>query len=327
MGLMSWLVAAGTRHDQSDRDRLADRHGDRLRPPAPRRSSGASRCWPASSPGRASTLADFGHFLLWTTLGNAVGGPFFVALIKYGHASAEANQVPQPQLSEMPTLKLVPWRERSGSHGARPTASLRAQDAEGAGRQGGPRPLDHGRAELRRRLGLHHRRHAAQHRRHRHGRHSRPAQGPPAQPGAGLRERRRVHEVLVRGRRGPARRPFVLVIEGSIPNEKIKSEGYWAALGTDKTHRPADHHLRMDRPPGAQGVGRRRRRHLRHLRRHPRHGRQPDRLHGPGRLPRLELALQGRPARSSTCPAARCSRTTSWKRSSICSTRWPASPR
>jgi len=28
--------------------------------------------------------------------------------------------------------------------------------------------------------------------------------------------------------------PFVLVIEGSIPNESIKSEGYWAALGTDK---------------------------------------------------------------------------------------------
>ena len=28
--------------------------------------------------------------------------------------------------------------------------------------------------------------------------------------------------------------PFVLVIEGSIPNEKIKAEGYWAALGTDK---------------------------------------------------------------------------------------------
>ncbi len=27
--------------------------------------------------------------------------------------------------------------------------------------------------------------------------------------------------------------PFVLVVEGSIPNEKIKKEGYWAALGTD----------------------------------------------------------------------------------------------
>ena len=27
--------------------------------------------------------------------------------------------------------------------------------------------------------------------------------------------------------------PFVLVVEGSIPNEKIKTEGYWAAFGTD----------------------------------------------------------------------------------------------
>ena len=29
--------------------------------------------------------------------------------------------------------------------------------------------------------------------------------------------------------------PFVLVVEGSIPNEKIKKEGYWAGLGTDPT--------------------------------------------------------------------------------------------
>lgn len=28
--------------------------------------------------------------------------------------------------------------------------------------------------------------------------------------------------------------PFVLVVEGSIPNEKIHAEGYWAALGTNK---------------------------------------------------------------------------------------------
>jgi hydrogenase small subunit len=27
--------------------------------------------------------------------------------------------------------------------------------------------------------------------------------------------------------------PFVLVVEGSIPNEKIKKEGYWAGLGTN----------------------------------------------------------------------------------------------
>ncbi len=33
--------------------------------------------------------------------------------------------------------------------------------------------------------------------------------------------------------------PFVLVVEGSIPNENIKREGYWAAQGTDpKTGQP-----------------------------------------------------------------------------------------
>jgi hydrogenase small subunit len=29
--------------------------------------------------------------------------------------------------------------------------------------------------------------------------------------------------------------PFLLVVEGSIPNEKIKKEGYWAAFGADRT--------------------------------------------------------------------------------------------
>ena len=32
---------------------------------------------------------------------------------------------------------------------------------------------------------------------------------------------------------GKLENPFVLVVEGSMPNEKIKREGYWAALGTD----------------------------------------------------------------------------------------------
>ncbi|MFL6196638.1 MAG: formate/nitrite transporter family protein [Thermoanaerobaculia bacterium] len=35
--------------------------------------------------GRGATLADFGAFLLWATLGNILGGTLFVALIKYGH--------------------------------------------------------------------------------------------------------------------------------------------------------------------------------------------------------------------------------------------------
>ncbi|HSQ57174.1 MAG TPA: hypothetical protein VLM40_15730, partial [Gemmata sp.] len=32
--------------------------------------------------------------------------------------------------------------------------------------------------------------------------------------------------------------PFVLVVEGSIPNEHNKTEGFWAALGTDSTGQP-----------------------------------------------------------------------------------------
>jgi formate/nitrite transporter FocA (FNT family) len=33
-----------------------------------------------------NTVAEFGHFLLWATLGNAIGGAGFVALLKFGHA-------------------------------------------------------------------------------------------------------------------------------------------------------------------------------------------------------------------------------------------------
>lgn len=39
-------------------------------------------------------------------------------------------------------------------------------------------------------------------------------------------------EHLYRAERGELD-PFVLVIEGSIPNEQIKTEGYWAAMGMD----------------------------------------------------------------------------------------------
>ena len=63
------------------------------------------------------------------------------------------------------------------------------------------------------------------------GRHTGPAQSAPAQPGARLRKRRRLHEVLVSWPKQGKLDPFVLVVEGSIPNEKIKKEGYWAALG------------------------------------------------------------------------------------------------
>ncbi len=36
--------------------------------------------------GQGITRFDIGHFLLWATLGNALGGTVFVAFVKYGHA-------------------------------------------------------------------------------------------------------------------------------------------------------------------------------------------------------------------------------------------------
>src|ERR1700737_3680876 len=42
--------------------------------------------------------------------------------------------------------------------------------------------------------------------------------------------------------------PLVLVVEGSIPNESIKSDGYWAAMGTDsKTGQPITTNEWIDR--------------------------------------------------------------------------------
>ena len=99
---------------------------------------------------------------------------------------------------------------------------------------------------------------------------------------------------LVRGRGGQARsvRPRRRRLD---PQREDQERRLLGRPGHRSRHRPADHHQRMDRPPGAQGAGRGRLRHLRHLRRHPRHGGQPDRLHGPGRLPRLGLEIEGGP--------------------------------
>ena len=47
--------------------------------------------------------------------------------------------------------------------------------------------------------------------------------------------------------------PFVLVVEGSIPNEAIKPEGYWAAFGNDPMTGQPMHHLGVARPAGAEG--------------------------------------------------------------------------
>lgn len=44
--------------------------------------------------------AEYGHFLLWSTIGNAVGGVLFVALLKYGHASRPGDEAPSAATEE-----------------------------------------------------------------------------------------------------------------------------------------------------------------------------------------------------------------------------------
>ena len=55
-------------------------------------------------------------------------------------------------------------------------------------------------------------------------------------------------EVWHRAAEGRLDAPFVLVIEGSIPNEEIKAEGYWAAMGNDpRTGQPIPLNTWIDR--------------------------------------------------------------------------------
>ncbi|MEZ4678539.1 MAG: formate/nitrite transporter family protein [Caldilineaceae bacterium] len=50
--------------------------------------------------GQDITFADFGHFLLWTTIGNSIGGVVFVAVIKYGHVVRSDKEKEEVSLSE-----------------------------------------------------------------------------------------------------------------------------------------------------------------------------------------------------------------------------------
>ena len=74
--------------------------------------------------------------------------------------------------------------------------------------------------------------------------------------------------------------PFLLVVEGSIPDETNKQAGYWAAMGTDPaTGQPITTCEWLD-AVGAPCVGDYGGRNLRDLRRYPRGRRQPYWLYG-----------------------------------------------
>ena len=116
----------------------------------------------------------------------------------------------------------------------------------------------------------------------------------------------------------------MLVVEGSIPNEAIKPEGYWCGFGNNPDDRPADDHQRVAGPAGAQGD----------WPSWPSAPARPTAASTPWPATRparwacpTTSAGTGSPrpgCRSSACPAARSTRTTCPRRSSTCSTRSPA---
>ena len=108
--------------------------------------------------------------------------------------------------------------------------------------------------------------------------------------------------------------PFVLVVEGSIPNEQLHERGLLVRVRQRPRHRSADDDERVARPAGAQGHGGRGSRHLCDVRRHPRHGGQPDWRDGCPRLPRVGLEVQGRHPDRLRARAARSSPTTCRRR-------------
>ena len=117
--------------------------------------------------------------------------------------------------------------------------------------------------------------------------------------------------------------PFVLVVEGSIPNEAIKSEGYWCGFGNDPdTGQPMTTSEWLDRlAPKALailaagtcaaygGI-------------HAMAG-QPDRRHGRARLSGMGLEVEGRAAHRLRAGVPDRIRTTSPRPSCTCSTRRP----
>lgn len=50
-----------------------------------------------------TTAAEFGRFLLPTTIGNGIGGAFFVAALKYGHSSRGPYEENSSKAQESPT--------------------------------------------------------------------------------------------------------------------------------------------------------------------------------------------------------------------------------
>lgn len=91
MGLLSWLVAAG-RDTTSQIIIVWLITGALGLGHLPHVVVGTTEVLTGVFLQQGASFSDFGHFLLWTTLGNTAGGVIFVALIKYAHSSPQENQ-------------------------------------------------------------------------------------------------------------------------------------------------------------------------------------------------------------------------------------------
>ena len=157
--------------------------------------------------------------------------------------------------------------------------------------------MDLGGDELRRRLRVGHGRRPARHRGRAAGGDPRHPQGPPPQQGPVADARRRgVPDPVPPGRARRARRAVRARDRGLDPEREHQRRRLLDVVRQRRGDRRAADHQLVDRPARPQGLGRGRDRDVRHLRRHPCDGGQPDRLHGPRRLPGMGLPLGGRAA-------------------------------
>lgn len=90
MGLLSWLVSAC--RDTISQILVVWLIGSSIGiAKLPHAIVGSTEVLCSLFAGQGITPADFGHFLLFTTIGNGIGGAVFVAALKYGHSTRGAD--------------------------------------------------------------------------------------------------------------------------------------------------------------------------------------------------------------------------------------------
>ncbi len=99
MGLLSWLVAA-SRETTSQILIILLITGTIGMARLQHSIAGSIEVLSGIFAGQGITWGDFGHFLLWTTLGNIIGGAVFVGALKYGRAVRSAREHPEVEIND-----------------------------------------------------------------------------------------------------------------------------------------------------------------------------------------------------------------------------------